>query len=157
MNIEDILSGIGVAIVICISLISRISRKKGCKSSNDAPKKRANQEQEITIFDKIRLELEAEIDSLEQKQHLKALHPDSAEEIIEEIPTITRERKGREKVKQQGSSKKGVSQNATNRTSKVVAHTKDNSNKTELRSRKFNIRDAVIYSEILNPKFNQKG
>lgn len=157
MNIEDILSGIGVAIVICISLISRISREKGCKSSNDARKKRANQEQEITIFDKIRLELEAEIDSLEQKQHLKALHPDSSEEIIEEIPTITRERKGREKVKQQGNIKKGTSQNATNRTSKVVAQTKDNSNKTELRSRKFNMRDAVIYSEILNPKFNQKG
>ena len=116
MNIEDILSGIGVAIVICISLISRISRKKGCKSSDEAPKKRANQEQEITIFDKIRLELEAEIESLEQKQHLKALHPDSSEDIIEEIPTITRERKGREKVKQEGSIKKGTFQNATNRT-----------------------------------------
>ena len=157
MNIEDILSAVGVAIVICISLISRIRRKNSSKGGNNTPKQTANQETEMTDFDKIRQELRAEIYSIEQRRHAETLHPDSAEEIIEEIPTITRERKGREKVKQQGSSKKGVSQNATNRTSKVVAHTKDNSNKTEQPSRKFNMRDAVIYSEILNPKFNQKG
>lgn len=149
MSIEDILSGVVVAILIGISIISRYVRYKANRERKSAAEQQRNRNNEMDIFDKIRLEIEEKIEALEQ-------HPDSSEEIIEEILSIETPKQTGKEGKRKSQSDTTLVQNATNRTSQKTATTTKESDKTDKPSRKFNMRDAVIYSEILTPKFKQE-
>ena len=59
------------------------------------------------------------------------------------------------KPKQQKQKKERITKNATNRTLKKNRKSDKSCDNNSHSSRKFNLRDAVIYSEILTPKFKQ--
>ena len=120
MSIEDILSGVVVAILIGISIISRYRQN------------RAKNEQTLPQYS------------------------DSSKDIIEEYLSYETPKKAGQEGRQRRKSDNASTQNATNRTSQKTATTTKESDKTEKPSRKFNMRDAVIYSEILTPKFKQE-
>ena len=149
MSIEDILSGVVVAILIGISIISRYVRYRANSEQKSATKQRYNREESMTIFDKIRLEIEEKIGALEQ-------HPDSSERIIEEISSVESPKRVCKQGSQRSKTDKPSAQNATNRTFQKPTTVDKKPDKTDKSSRKFNLRDAVIYSEILTPKFKQE-
>lgn len=137
MNFEDIIT-FGVAIIITIiSVISRSSRAKNQKSQ---------QQKSPTIG-------ESESRKIAEEWREITLHPDSSEQIIDDVITISNSKKTTAQARNDASHHNV--KNATNRTLSK-ANDKQGARSTEDgKSTKFNLRDAVIYSEILTPKFKE--
>ena len=123
MNIEDILSGVGVAILIGISVISRYRQRRANRGT-------------ATLEHPSKVENNEYGDMVDFEQNIQEIAEKS-------VP---------KKVK----TKKKSAKNATNQTFSKPLQVEKTADKDSKPSRKFNMRDAVIYSEILNPKFKQE-
>lgn len=135
MEIEDILSTLGMAVLAIVSLVFRAANNK--KSSNPKPVTTTN---------------EAPSHRSVTWGHTTTAHPDSSETIFDE--TKGYQRTSRKNVEQE--SKVANAENATNRTSKPFDRNEAQTNSNESIAKKINLRDAVIYSEILAPKFKEE-
>lgn len=139
-TIEDILSTIVAAIFICISIMSRIGKKRDRKAAEQPIPRAPLGEQSPKV----------NIPSRED-----TIHADSSEVIIDEIyhkPQPKRKKISKaQRVKQNAK----TAQNATNQTSADKAPAENNEVKTQRETFKFKLRDAVIYSEVMTPKFRQ--
>lgn len=138
-TIEDILSTIVAAIFICISIMSRIGKKRDRKAA----------EQPIPSAPL------GELPKVNDPAGEDTIHADSSEVIIDEIyhkPQPKRKKISKaQRVKQNAK----TAQNATNQTSADKAPVENNEVKTQRETFKFKLRDAVIYSEVMTPKFRQ--
>lgn len=135
MEIEDILSTLGMAVLAIVSLVFRAANNK--KSSNPKPVTTTN---------------EAPSHRSVTWGHTTTAHPDSSETIFDE--TKGYQRTSRKNVEQEN--KVANTKNATNRTSKHFDKNEAQTNSNESIAKKINLRDAVIYSEILAPKFKEE-
>lgn len=140
-TIEDILSTIVAAIFICISIMSRIGKKRDRKAAEQPIPRDSWGEQSPKVNDPARED---------------TIHIDSSEVIIDEIyhkPQPKRKKISKaQRVKQNAK----TAQNATNQTSADKAPAENNEVKTQRETFKFKLRDAVIYSEVMTPKFRQE-
>lgn len=138
-TIEDILSTIVAAIFICISIMSRLGKKRDRKEA----------EQPLPS------DSWGELPKVNDPAREDTIHADSSEVIIDEIyhkPQPKRKKISKaQRVKQNAK----TAQNATNQTSADKAHAENNEVKTQRETFKFKLRDAVIYSEVMTPKFRQ--
>lgn len=140
-TIEDILSTIVAAIFICISIMSRRGKKRDRKAAEQPIPHSPWSEQSPKVNDPARED---------------TIHADSSEVIIDEIyhkPQPKRKKISKaQRVKQNAK----TVQNATNQTSADKAPAENNEVKTQRETFKFKLRDAVIYSEVMTPKFRQE-
>lgn len=139
-TIEDILSTIVAAIFICISIMSRIGKKRDRKAA-EQPIPRAPL---------------GELPKVNDPAREDTIHADSSEVIIDEIyhkPQPKRKKISKaQRVKQNAK----TAQNAINQTSADKAPAENNEVKRQRETFKFKLRDAVIYSEVMTPKFRQE-
>lgn len=135
MEFEDILSGLGVVIIAVISIISRFLGKKNAQTKPHI------ETTEPTTRRAMRVE------------HMQ--HPDSSEQIVDEIAISRSTHKLTNSIKTRKDRNEGRAKNATNRTFNKVDKIVDTTPESQARSKRFNAREAVIYSEILTPKFKE--
>ena len=153
MDIEEIIKGIIAILIVGVSIALRLSRNKrsqNAQTTNDTPTPHHSQNSpKKDIFAELIQSIESSIEELDAEG-------ESQEEIIDEIAE-SRERVAlvENKPKQQKQKKDRITKNATNRTLKKNRKSNKSCENKSHSSRKFNIRDAVIYSEILTPKFKQ--
>jgi hypothetical protein len=140
MEFEDIITGIVAILFTIVGIIARASRPKGGNSSQA-------QQEEPTID-------EQSSRDIARKWREIATHPDSAEEIFDEV-AVTNNSKI-DTVKESQKRRGPQTKNATNRTFSKTENKQANVTSEDKKSNKFNLRDAVIYSEILAPKFKDK-
>ena len=150
MDIEEIIKGIIAILIVGVSIALRLSRNKrsqNAQTTNDTPTSQNSPKKDI--FAELIQSIESSIEELDSEG-------ESQEEIIDEIAE-SRERVAlvENKPKQQKQKKDRITKNATNRTLKKNRKSNKSCDKNSHSSRKFNLRDAVIYSEILTPKFKQ--
>lgn len=136
MDFEDIISGIVVVVIAIMSIISRLIGR-----ANERAKQAAKAQQLAATQDVGRE---------------NAAHPDSAEQIFEEVAGFTQTYAFAEYQKVKKREKKEHAKNATNRTSKKLDTKMSAESQSGAAEKKFNLRDAVIYSEILAPKFKEE-
>lgn len=155
---EDLFSSIIVAIIAIISIVIKATGNKPKKSSPRppfAPETFVKEEEKAT--------------TAEPKMANEGRHPDSLETIFDEIfghqPSRQSQGTPATKAAEQAALKqqprradaKPKRKNATNRTFQ-----RDNEMKSQLATntkkepKKFNIREAIIYNEILTPKFKKE-
>ena len=150
MDIEEIIKGIIAILIVGVSIALRLSRNKrsqNAQTTNDTPTSQNSPKKDI--FAELIQSIESSIEELDAEG-------ESQEEIIDEIAE-SRERVAlvENKPKQQKQKKERITKNATNRTLKKNTKSNKSCENKSHTSRKFNLRDAVIYSEILTPKFKQ--
>lgn len=133
MDIEDILTGLVAILFAVISIFSR---------SNRAKRGRVQQEESMA----------GESSTHETTREWKepSIQPYSSEQIIDEVGTAKIPYKAANKV---SATKDRNIKNATNRTFSKGNKEIEKVSKPENKKSKFNLREAVIYSEILTPKF----
>ena len=141
MENEDIFSNIWIVIIAIVSIIIRVIGSSA----------RQKQEQEAPVAPTTSYDEEEEV----------ATHSDSLETIFDEIfeghkrAEVTHTTATIAEAQPQNVS---TPQNATNRTSArssrtVATEPATNKNSSNRSKKNFNLREAVIYSEILTPKF----
>lgn len=141
LSIEDILSALFAAIAICISIMARTGRKKArTEKEQPAP----NNPWDV---------LSQRINEPTEEQQI---HIDSAEKIFDEISYKPQSK--RKKISQKRAVKHNskTTENATNQTLSKEAATKDIVAQKSNDTFKFKLRDAVIYSEVMTPKFRNE-
>lgn len=137
MEFEDIITGIVAILFTIVGIIARASRPKGGNSSEA-------QQEEPTID-------EQSSRDIARKWREITTHPDSAEEIFDEVAVANNSKI--DTVKESQKRRGPQTKNATNRTFSKTENKQANVTSEDKKSNKFNLRDAVIYSEILTPKF----
>ena len=140
MEFEDIITGIVAILFTIVGIIARASRPKGGNSSEA-------QQEEPTID-------EQSSRDIARKWREITTHPDSAEEIFDEVAVANNSKI--DTVKESQKRRGPQTKNATNRTFPKTENKQANVTSEDKKSNKFNLRDAVIYSEILAPKFRDK-
>jgi hypothetical protein len=140
MEFEDIITGIVAILFTIVGIIARASRPKGGNSSEA--------QQEGPTID------EQSSRDIARKWREITTHPDSSEKIFDEVAVANNSKIDTVKVSQK---RRGPqTKNATNRTFSKTENKQANVTSEDKKSNKFNLRDAVIYSEILTPKFRDK-
>lgn len=139
MEFEDILSGLGVIIIAILSIIGRVGNAK----------KQRNESKEGAEKSILREFIE-KIEDMEQQ------HPDSAEVIVDEISQTQAQEQDRIQTNNKNIHNSGSCKNATNRTFQQIDKKEDMKVQHQQPAKKFNLREAVIYSEILTPKFKEQ-
>lgn len=140
-SIEDILSTLVAAIFVCISIMARMGKKKAHK----AEEMHAPQTPWSTKSQKVN-------ESMEEQM----THSDSSEVIFDEISHKPRPKRKKISKAQRTKANAQVPQNATNRTLQRKIETEAQAPIESKPSFKFKLRDAVIYSEVMTPKFRSK-
>lgn len=138
MENEDFLSNIWIVVIAVISIILRVVGSKA----------KSNQEQNAPDMQ----------ETYDDEEHEMETHPGSLETIFDEILEEHRATKVESPtVRVEETKPQTISnlQNATNRTfareSAIATETPSIDNNQP--KKKFNLREAVIYSEVLTPKF----
>lgn len=152
---EDLFSSIVVAIIAIISIIIKAVGNKPQKSPKQEP------------FGGDIFRPEPQSIPLPQQQKVEqSSHPDSMETIFDEItdsqsaPQSVKRPQTKAKAEQKKSARIVAGQNCKNATNRTFKReTEEGSREAASKkngAHKFNLREAVIYSEILTPKFKNE-
>ncbi len=170
---EDLLYYIGLGAVITISLVRKV-RKSAAKQAKKSGKDFAtdpiphSQTLERALQELQKLS-QPYVDSTptghtvaqtstspsQSAEHHYANEAQSLEEIIDEVVLATNSASKRPK-KPQKAQKKARNSPITENTQQTIIKDKSAINKQSVESNKFDLREAVIYAEILKPKFEEE-